>query len=354
MKRILQNAALVIVAIVVVIGVATYFLKSDPDNNIDTGHPTVVDASGNTYAVVLNEQGTTYVVVTDAEQNRFMAEYDGVTAGSTGAQINNDIQISDLPTSYTGPSVSVSQNGSDYAGEVVTSMQIVPTTTVPVTDPNNPGTGTTAPTLGTTVQSQPTTATPTTSNTVQEYKIHKYEKILESGTYIMTVDMNDPDMPEPVTFAIKNGNIYMKTSMPLEEGKDPLKVAIIYNKQKDEMFMAMEDFKVFCKMPEELLGDMDIDSMSSTLQINVGENITVSQADINGKTLSVESYVSGDGDTISYYFDGESLVRMDSVSPSGVTTTMLYSYFSGDVPDSYFEKPDGYMSVNLSFLQALM
>ena len=68
MKRIIQRVAIVVAVLVVVIGIGTYFLTHDPDKpNSEqlAAVPTVTDAQGTTYGVVVNEAGTTYVVVTD-------------------------------------------------------------------------------------------------------------------------------------------------------------------------------------------------------------------------------------------------------------------------------------------------
>ena len=388
MKRIMQRVGIVVAVLAVVIGIGVYFLTYDPDR--PTGEqlaavPTVTDAHGTTYGVVLNEEGTTYVVVTDKDQNRYMAEYDGVTAGSTVAQINNDVKAEDLPSNYTGPDVSVSQNISDYMGDVVQNTtnggsQVTPSggtttavagTTVAATTVSGATKGTTAPGGATTVPTtvngaqQPGTTTSATApsggstvttqpSATQAYRIKKYEEIFKSGTYVMTVTMNDPDYPEPVTMALKNGNMYVETAMSMEEGRAPLKLKMLYLKNEDVMYLLIDDLKKYCKLPEDMVAEFDMSSMVSDFKINTVGEIKTSTANINGKTLAVESYVNESGETVNYYFDGDSIVRFDTISKNGTTDSVYYSMFSTDVPDSYFQIPADYGYWNLSWIGALM
>ena len=96
----------------------------------------------------------------------------------------------------------------------------------------------------------------------------------------------------------------------------------------------------------EMMADFGMD--------DIGE-ITVSKVDLNGQQLILESYVSSaDGSTVNYYFNGDELVRRDSISTSGAIDSIYISKFMNDVPDSYFEIPDGYGYLNLSWMGALM
>ena len=97
--------------------------------------------------------------------------------------------------------------------------------------------------------------------------------------------------------------------------------------------------------------DMDIEAMVSEFaETNIGE-ITVSEVEINGQNLILESYVNTeDGTEVNYYFDGDVLVRRDDVYANGQTDTTYFIKLTNDVPDSYFEIPKGYGYINLSFL----
>ena len=265
----------------------------------------------------------------------------------------------------------VSQNVSDYAGEVVTSnvSSEISSTTVPATSAAQQTPGTTNNQVKdpatVTSQAQQTTqsvitttpvvpSAPSASTGEQAYRIKKYEEIFKSGTYLMTVKMDDPEYPEPVTVALKNGNMYIETAMSMEEGKEPFKLKLIYTKSSDTMYMLIDDLKKYCKLPEEMVEEFDMSSMVEDFKITTLGEIKVSKANINGKDLTVESYINSDGETVNYYFEGDNIVRLDTVSTNGSTSSLYYSLFTTNVPDSYFEVPDDYGYWNLSFLGAFL
>ena len=101
--------------------------------------------------------------------------------------------------------------------------------------------------------------------------------------------------------------------------------------------------------------DFDMSAMMADFGMDDIGEVSVSTVDINGQQLILESYVSSvDGSTVNYYFNGDQLVRRDNISTSGVTDSIYVSKFMSDVPDSYFEVPDGYGYLNLSWIDALL
>ena len=51
-----------------------------------------------------------------------------------------------------------------------------------------------------------------------------------------------------------------------------------------------------------------------------------------------------------YYFDGDTLVRLDSTGEDGVVASTYITRITTDVPDSTFEIPKGYGYLNLDWL----
>ncbi len=348
MKKILTRIFVGLLIIVAVVGGTAYFmLFSGPDDTPDinvTTQPTMVDSSGKSHLVVVDGNGTSYAVVTDAEGNRYAAQYNGSEIGSTVGQVNDQIALEDLPTTTNpGQQIIVTNNPSDYMGDVGTTAP-VPSTAAPTTQPTTNNSSdipdsTTAPSQ----EKDP--------NALVPYRIEKYEKIFASGTYLMEITTNDPDLGEtPITMAIKNGNMYVNTTI---EG---MKCQMIFDGKSETMYIVFTDWKKYCKLPEDLLGeDFDMSSMMADFGTgDIGE-VTVSLADINGQQLILESYVSPvDGSTVNYYFNGDQLVRRDNISKGGTTDSIYVSKFMSDVPDSYFQVPDGYGYLNLSWIGALM
>ncbi|MBQ7118009.1 MAG: hypothetical protein IJN88_07345 [Clostridia bacterium] len=346
MKKILSRIFLGLLVIIVVVGgTAAYMLFHNPDEPVDisvTTQPTMVDSSGKSHLVVVDGNGTSYAVVTDADGNRYAAEYNGNEIGSTVGQVNDQIALDDLPSeSASGPQVVVTNNPNDYMGDVGTTVPVV--TTTPSTQP----TTNTAPDVSTTVA---TPAEPGPYDLIP-YRIEKYEKIFASGTYLMEITTNDPDLGDtPITMAIKNGNMYINTTI---EG---MKCDMIFDNPSDTMYLIFTDWKKYCKLPEDLMGeDFDMSSMMADFGMNDVGEVTVSKADINGQELIMESYTSSvDGSTVNYYFNGDQMVRRDNISKNGAVDSIYVSKFLSDVPDTYFQIPEGYGYLNLSWIGALM
>lgn len=342
MKKILRRIFLTLLVVVVIcVGVGIYWFTHEPDSpsNADTYF---TDAEGLTYLAVVDDEGHTYAVVTDKDGNRYAAEFDGNKIGSTVGQINDDIALDDVPTNFTGEHIDIT-NGNKYTGNVATTLPTLPSGTTNSSSDKN----------------EPTSGTKKDDNDpyrLEAYRIEKYQKIFTSGTYLMEITSNDPDIGDlPVTMAIKNGNMYVQMAMNLES--TTMNCGMLYLKTKDTMYLIFDDWKKYCKMPEDALGeDMNMGEMLNEMG-NVSDigKITVSQVEIDGQKLILESYTStADGSTVNYYFDGETLVRRDNISQGGVVDSTYFNRITTDVPDSYFEIPSGYGYLNLNWLSIMM
>lgn len=345
MKKILKGILIAFLAVIVIVGGTAYFIlfhnPEDPDIVSATTQPTMVDSSGKSHLVVVDGNGTSYAVVTDAEGNRYAAQYSGNEIGATVGQVNDQVALSDLPTTPDpNQQINVTNDPSNYMGEVSTTA---PTQTAPTEQPVTDVTADTSSSVSETPIEDP--------NALVPYRIEKYEKIFASGTYLMEITTNDPDLGDtPITMAIKNGNMYVNTTI---EG---MKCDMILDGRTETMYLLFTDWKKYCKLPEDLMGeDFDMSAMMADFGMeNIGD-VSVSTVDINGQQLILESYVSPvDGSTVNYYFNGDQLVRRDNISKDGVTDSIYVSKFMSDVPDSYFEVPDGYGYLNLSWIDALL
>ena len=357
MKKILQRIALcVVVLLVAAIAAGVRYFTYDPDkaNAEDSGY--VTDQEGMTYTMVADKEGSTYVVVTDKAGNRYAAEYDGVTVGSTVGNINGEVALVDVPTNFVGTHVEVSNDINKFQGEISTTLAGAEDSTTKAnvdqtTTKNSAGeTATTKP------DKQEPTKKPTQNTKLEAYRIEKYQKIFESGTYLMKITTNDDSMgSEPVTMAMKNGNMYVDMSVPIDS-TTTMDCGMLYLNSKDTIYLIFDDWKKYCKMPESLMGeDMDMGEMMNSVGASDIGKITVSEVEINGEKLILESYVSTmDGTTVNYYFQNDVLVRRDNVYANGQVSSTFFAALTTDVPDSYFEIPKGYGYLNLSLLEALV
>ncbi len=352
MKKILRRIfAVVLILLVAGIAAGVRYFTYDPDKKEDDVYGYVTDTEGMTYTMVADKQGTTYVVVTDSEGNRYAAEYDGITVGNTVGGINSEVSLDDVPTNYTGTHVDVSNDINKFQGDISTTMPTVSEQDDTTTTGDKKPTGNSQNGDVTTTKPQKPDKE---ENKLKPYRIDKYQQIFKSGTYLMKITTNDESMGDtPVTMAIKNGNMYVEMAMEMEN--TTMNCSMLYLKGKDTMYLIFNDWRKYCKMPKDMMGeDMDIGEMMSEMGNDDIGKITVSEVEINGEKLILESYVSTvDGTTVNYYFQDDVLVRRDNVFSDGHVDSTYFAVLTTDVPDSYFEIPKGYGYINLSFLEAL-
>ena len=347
MKKILRRILIcVLVLLVAGIGAGIRYFTYDPDKakEEDSGYATDVD--GMTYTMVADKEGTTYVVVTDKDGNRYAAEYDGTTVGSTVGSINDEVALGDVPTNFTGAHVDVTNDINKFQGDI--------STTLPGVTGGNQEDDTTVKNPDNTNDVPATKPQKPEENKLKAYRIEKYQQIIKGGTYLMKITTNDESTGNmPVTMAIKNGNMYVEMAMDLEGSS--MNCSMLYLKGKDTFYLIFNDWKKYCKMPEDMMGEeMNMDAMMSEMgQEEIGE-VSVSQVELNGQKLILESYISPyDGTTVNYYFDGDILVRRDNVYSDGYVDSTYFAQITTDVPDSCFEIPKGYGYINLDLIGLL-
>ena len=179
------------------------------------------------------------------------------------------------------------------------------------------------------------------------YRMDKYKKLFDSGTYQITFTTNDPSLGKtPITFATKNGNIAIDTKL------QSFNVRMIYQAKNKKTYILLKDIKKYTELTEDIMGeDMDLSSMMNGL-VRGADELTASTVKVNGKTYVCESTTLADGSELRYLFKGDELVQIDTIEPDGTTTSTYISKISGDVDDSLFKIPKGYGYMNLSWLAA--
>lgn len=343
MKKILRNIFLsILVLILVAVGAAWYTLFGMSEKPPVSNKTYIVDANGTTYLAVTDDDGVTYAVVTDADGNRHAAKFENGIVGEIVGNVNADVKPEDLPTNYTGPNIDVDINPDDYTGEVSTTIP----TTKPTTNKNDSGKK---------PPKETTTAPQNDPYRLEAYRIKQYHKAISSGTFLMETTMEDEELGStPVIMAVKNGNTYVETSMSAEGIN--LAAKVLYIKSTETTYLIIDNWNKYTKLPAELLGDTEGLDMAGALQESYSEedlsDVKVSEVELGGKKVILETYNNG-GTTVNYYFDGEKLIRRDDVYSDGTVSSTVFSKFTTNVPDSYFEIPDGYGYLNLSWLESL-
>ena len=379
MKKIIRGVLLGLLAVIVIGGVSVWFLlfhSKKPEINTQAY---VTDNLGSSYLAVVNEDGTTYAAVTDEQGNIYAAEIkENGEIGEKVGVINDQVALTDLPTDYKGEHIAESANADAFTGsaEVVATQPNQPANTdvTDVAQPNNQnttqsgGAQTPAQSGGTQqtqqggqqnaqTTAQQTTAIPgyqgqaetTTTAAPQTYRITRYQEMFKNGTYLMEFKTSDPELGDtPITAASKNGNFIIDTQI------QSYKCKMLYLAKDKTTYLIIDDFKKYCKLPEDLMGDdFDMSSMMSSIGTTSNDaKIETSTVKIGNQTLNCET-IKDDGGEMRYYFDGDTLVRMDSVNSDGTIDSTYISKLTSDVPDSVFQIPSNYGYLNLSWLEAL-
>lgn len=385
MKKIIRGVLLGLLAVIVIGGVSVWFFlfhSKKPEINTQAY---VTDNQGSSYLAVVNEEGTTFAAVTDDQGNIYAAEIkENGEIGEKVGQINDQVDITDLPTDYTGEHIadSVDVNAFTGSAEVVSGQptQPVQPANSDVTDVAQPSAENTTqnggqtnaqPTNGNTQNTQgnqqqtqqsatqassaipgyqeqagttaPTTAAPKT------YRITKYQEMFKNGTYLMEFKTSDPELGDsPITFASKNGNYVVDTKI------QNYKCKMLYLAKDKTTYLIIDDFKKYTKLPEDMMGDdFDMSAMMANFAKEIDTSkVETSTAKIGDQTLNCETIKDDQGE-MRYYFNGDTLVRMDSVDKEGNVDSTYISKLTSDVPDSLFQIPSNYGYLNLSWLEAL-
>ena len=255
-------------------------------------------------------------------------------------------------TQYTGPVIDMEIDPNDYTGAVSTTIPTTNSSAEPTTSAS--GNKTEKPDSTTAPQST-TSSSAADPYRLEAFRVKQYHQAISNGTFLMETTMEDPDLGStPVVMALKNGNTYVETSMSAEG--ITLEAKVIYIKSTNTTYLIIDNWKKYTKLPEDLIGDADSFDMAGTLQESYSEedlsNVKVSEVELGGKKVILESYNS-DGTTVNYYFDGDKLIRRDDVYSDGTVSSTVFTKFTTNVPDSYFEIPSGYGYLNLSWLESL-
>lgn len=159
-------------------------------------------------------------------------------------------------------------------------------------------------------------------------------KIFASGTYQMSITMTSEGQTMDMTIAVKDKQTAMKMASNGEELRFVLKdnkYYMINDAEKSMLVMSAET------SAEETPDYSEIFSESRTYT-------NKTDVTIDGKKLTCEEYKIADG-SIKYYFDGKTLVRIDTTAGS-VTETMNIKELKGTVDAILFDIPSGYEQIS--------
>ena len=351
MKKILKGVLITFAVFIVLIIAAGVFLTHDwsrPEKKSASEVPTYTDPSGNVYSVVVDTDGVTFAAIPDENNNVWQVRInsDG-TLGETVASLNDYVSADDVLSG---------QNFTPWSDNGATTPNI-PTQAAKDGFANHPEN-----TTQSTNDENETTASPSspssesipvvTTKPAEEKTLNfeRYRSMYSSGTYHIVFTTNDEDLGDaPIISAKKGKNVLVTTTIEGMTG------TVIYRGDVDKTYFVVDDMKQYFSIPKRFMGE-DIDMSEMDLISGFfSEDIDTSKfksetKKVDGKKLTVESYVTKSGTKRLYYFDNGELVRIDSVDESGESSEFYIQSITNDVPDSTFDIPEGYGFLNLSWL----
>lgn len=314
-----------------------FCLFSGCDNKNKDDSLTVTDADGITYLAIENQNGEVMAGVTDADGNLYAAEIDD------NGNVLDDGKLY-LVESYTGTLphndttvVSINQSPStthNFAGGEVIKDSDGTTQVIKIDDDEDDKNDKT-----TSSNDKTTASSSDKEDETDKLLAEKFKKLFASGNYYIEFTAEEEGMTDPITAAVKNGNIFMKTTL---EG---MNCNMIYQEEKDAVYVVMTDYHVYCKMPSDMMSELQMTSFGQTEKV---KEVTVYNATIDGRECRCELYETETGDVSIYYFYENDLVRLDQISADGTVGIMNIIKVSSSVDDSLFELPKAYVPINLS------
>lgn len=339
-----KSKKLTVLMVVVVLVAVIFCFKSVKNSSKQT--LTITDPDGITYLAVLDQNSNVYAGVTDTAGNLYGAriDADGYPVLDESLYVIGEYDGTLPKNNTTAVNIQQTQNSETYNYNADVSI-------IEDTDSSQATTGSTDSSTDNSSGSESTDATATAtvgadttaSQEQTEYLADKYRKLFASGTYQMTFTSDDPDLPDAITMAFKNGNIYVETTV---EG---MAAQVIYNDSLKQGVIVLPSIRTYCTLPEDMMQEM----ASSAIDMESGgdySEVKSYKVDINGRECLCESYTNNDGSTDNYYFYNNELVRLDFIEADGSSTVYNVTQLSSDVPDSFFEMPKGYLKLNIASL----
>lgn len=328
MKEIIKKIIVGVLAVGIVVAAAVYNFVILPDKkNAEETDVSVSDVS---------EESTTNK---PKKENNTKAEEESTEEEST-EEVSGEAESTEVSENQT--------TSADNNTPVIPNADTTPTTTKAQQDNNKP-----------TESKKPTTTKPQGESEeeiiddtpVEEgNKIDPYQELFKSGKFLMKV--SDPELG-PVTMAMSGNKMFIEASM---EG---LTLKMVYNgdvKSKDDptqgtWYIVIDSLKMYSPMPADMVGDMNVEELTKDFANDDSNTVyTASVEEINGELVDVESCVDQNGNTTKYYFNGDVLIRSDSISPNGSVSTTEFAEISAEVPDTLFQFPSNYKERDVSWL----
>lgn len=351
MKKSPVNKILIVLAVVCAISLGAFFALKDTEANKpqveETTIPpyaTVTDPAGNVYVAVADANGVTYAAIQDSNGDVWQVSLnaDG-SLGETVGSLNNTPGLENIFTTaaQTTQATVVTANRDEYTGQA----QEITTQAEETTKKSDKSKDKTD------KKDKDSESTTKKKKDKDELNVIRYKNMLNSSNYYIEFTTDDETLGDtPIVSAKYNGDIVFNTVL---EG---MSATVLVKSAEGKAYAIIDQWKVYATLPKSIFEDEDM-SMSDLDLIGTYFNkdfkpelAKVSQVELNGKTLTKESFKTAKGTIFDYYFDGDNLARIDTISSDGTVSSMYITKFSTDVDPGLFEIPQKYRHINLGWL----
>ncbi|MCR5041461.1 MAG: hypothetical protein K6C36_05090 [Clostridia bacterium] len=173
--------------------------------------------------------------------------------------------------------------------------------------------------------------------------------IIRSGTFYIAGTTLAGDELTNMAIASVDGKVcYLAADMPL----DDVTVSIALLKKNDTTYLIYPPSKIYVELTAQAMSmfglegdefdsftDIDLTSIGQSGMTHIGN----SSATIGSTAVTLRKYQNPDGTEVWYYTDGDTLLRMENYSSSGVLdTTINFENISATLPAIATDVPDGY------------
>lgn len=334
-----KNKKLTFLMIVIILASLIFCVKSIKGSEKQT--LTVTDPDGITYLAVLDQNNNVYAGITDTAGNLY-----GARIAEDGYPVLDDSLYAvgaydgTLPRNNT-TAVNIQQSNAGETYNYNADVSVIEEDSTSSTTSANSDSGANNTATGNAENSSDAQNTQTTAQT--EYLSDKYKTLFSSGTYQMTFTSDDPDLPNEITMALRDGSVYLETTV---EG---MPAQVIYDNTQKKGAIVIKTLRIYCTLPDDMVEEF----ASGTLNLDFDEpynDIKSYKVNINDRECICESYEYESGEINNFYFYNNELVRLDVISADGSSSVYNITAISSDVPDSYFEMPKGYIKLDISKL----
>lgn len=171
-----------------------------------------------------------------------------------------------------------------------------------------------------------------------------YVEVLKGDSFtakfvIKSSDYNGEPMAVPFYVTKNSDNLYINSTMPVDEKSGMNVEFLVVNKQ---CYIIIPAMRAYFKMTSEQLGEFVPDEALD--QEMADTYVSSAQVEVDGVTYECDIY-DAEGQKVKYYYLNDELKRVETADADGNVTIIEYDYVKKGADRSKFKVPTGYMDM---------